>query len=116
MVCVLGGDYITDAPRPKTRVVFDKTADADGEFRLISDPLYYYDLTVWILTEDCYIGTGNVVVAPLQVGDIYSDRNGDLAELFFKNYSTGNNTHIVAMVTIPNEIVKKALGWGAVCL
>lgn len=99
------------APQESTRVTITVTAADDNPFRLISNDLIYYDLTVWVLTNPAYIGSGNIIAAPLQAGDIYYDRNGNLNELWFKNYTAGSNTVIVATATIPNKTAKQVLGY-----
>jgi hypothetical protein len=92
-----------------TRVTLSVTAAADGPFRLADKDLYYYDLTVWCLSNDAYMGDGTVMDAPLSTSQVYYDRNGNLADLYFKNKVAGSNCKIVAIATVPNELVKQSL-------
>ena len=97
-------------PSNASRVTFDVTASTDNPFRLADADLFYYELTVWILSNDAYMGNANRISAPLSSGGVYYDRNGNLADLFFKNKTAGSNTNIVAVATVPNEEAKRVLG------
>lgn len=94
-----------------TRVVLTHTATDDEPFRLTGDELYYYDVTIWVSGNDCFTGTGNIIAAPVTTAMVYSDRNGNLADLWFKNRVAGSNTVITAMATIPNDLAKSILGY-----
>jgi hypothetical protein len=97
-------------PSNASRVTFDVTTTDDNPFRLADHDLYYYELTVWCLSNNAYMGNANRIVAPLNSGDVYYDRNGNLGDLFFRNKSAGSNTNIVAVATVPNEVAKEVLG------
>jgi hypothetical protein len=96
-------------PYNASRVTLSKTATSDNVFRLIEKDLYYYDLTVWCLSNDAYMGDGLTMDAPFTTSQVYYDRNGNLADMYFKNYTAGSNCQIVAIATIPNPLVKQAL-------
>lgn len=99
-------------PYNASRVTLTKTATTDSVFRLIEKDLYYYDLTVWCLSNDAYMGDGLTMDAPFTTSQVYYDRNGNLADLYFKNKNAGSNCQIVAICTIPNPLVKQALSMG----
>jgi hypothetical protein len=98
------------SPEHTTRITYTKTATSDNPFRLTDDDVFYYDLTVWVQTNDAYIGSSNQLFAPVTTSQIYYDRNGNLKELWFKNYNAGSNCVIIAMVTVPTPATKKLLG------
>jgi hypothetical protein len=98
------------SPEHTTRITYTKTAADDNPFRLTDDDVYYYDLTVKILTNDAYVGSGNQIQFPVTTSQVYYDRNANLKELWFKNYNAGSNTQIIAMVTVPTAQAKKVLG------
>lgn len=99
-----------------SHVAFDKTATHDNPFRLVDTPMPYYEVTIFILTNDATMGDGTIMAVPLAANGIYNDKVGDLHDIFFKNTTPASNTRIVAFATIPVAHVQDALRVGGVII
>jgi hypothetical protein len=86
------------------------TASADTPFRLSDVSIPFYEGNFHIVDENAYYGDMAAQEAPAFVGDVITFPRGDLADIFFKNYTGGSNTKIVFVGVVPTEKVKESLG------
>jgi hypothetical protein len=90
-------------------ITLQHTATADTPFRLTDASIPYYEVNIHIYDNKAYYGTAVEQVGEASVGAVISFQNGDLRDLYFKNFTAGSNCKIVAVATVPTDYVKAQL-------
>ena len=81
----------------------------DGIEAITLNELPFYEANIHCYSNALYYGDGAIMEAYVNVGDVLSFKNGNLAELFIKNKTAGNNGQIVVVATVPTARVQEAL-------
>lgn len=69
----------------------------------------YFECNFHCYDYDLYYGDGAVQEAIVQAGGGFNYPKGDLADIFFKNRTAGENGKIVIVATVPVQYVEVAL-------
>jgi len=91
---------------PYSFVSFSKTATTDSIFRLTDIQVPMYNVNIHALSNNAYYGDRNYVEAPLFINDVAFFDYLDISDVFFKNYTAGSNTKIVAAGSVPVKWLK----------
>jgi hypothetical protein len=83
---------------------------ADAPKPLTTTPTPFYDANFHVTTHPAYYGDGLRQQSPATVGSVITFQNGNLADIFFKNYTAGSNSVIECVATVPLTWVKQKLG------
>lgn len=87
-----------------------KTAAADTMFRLADSPLWFREVNIHCLTNNCYYGDRVDQDAPMTAGDVLTWQDTDLSQWFFKNRTAGSNTVIKAIGVLMTRARMEELG------
>jgi hypothetical protein len=69
----------------------------------------FYEVNLHCYTNDLLYGDGNIMAAKIIADDVASFRNGNLRDIFIQNATAGNNGQLVAVATVPIDVIKKIL-------
>ena len=90
-------------------ISLSKIMTHDGIEAFTLAPMPFYECNIHCYTHGLYYGDGTIMDAYLPPGGVASFRSGNLADLFLKNLTAGNNGKLVIVATIPNKFVSEAL-------
>jgi hypothetical protein len=98
-------------PQPYSSVVtYSKTATSDAQFRIMNTDLWLSNANIHCNTHDALYGNVTEQPATVSAGDILTFERFNLADLYFKNASAGDNTVIyVVGITMSKEEINKLL-------
>ena len=96
---------------PQTFISISTTATADTMFSLIGADLWMREVNLHVETNNAKYGDRNAQDAEITAGDIAPFQDVNLADVFFKNATAGNNTVIRAVGVVMSPGRQKDL-WG----
>ena len=78
--------------------------------RIVEYDVPFYTCNLHCFTNALKYGSGGIIEGEILPNDVAWLENANLMDFLFQNKTSGDNGKIVAICTVPNNIVKQLLG------